>query len=211
MNAHVPVLWPEGDHRLALYRYWEPRVGVYLARRQAEYEFGLKVIQAHKEGASLRDIAERCHCSRARVGQIEALALKRSRGEHGDLSPVELYFQQPLFVSLNEVIRAPRVMRKQRPPKPRKPQAPDIPEPRGPAIGWGILRRGKGGKCIDVNSIRSTRRGAMCAWLWEQGVSALSAETELQMWQLWQDTSYNHVEAPELVEVDVSLCPPRRN
>lgn len=206
MAASAPrigYLWPEGDPRLALYRYWEPRVGVFLARRQAEYEFGLKVIRAHKAGASLHDIAERFHCSRARAHQIEARALRRAAGPHGGLSPVELYFEQPIFFSDHEVIQPPRIMRKQ---KPRKPQPPHIPEPMGPAIGWGILRRAKAGKCIDVNSIRTTRRGCMCAWLWAQGVSSLSAETELQLWQLWQDTSYNHVEAPEIVEVEVTLC-----
>ena len=92
MNAHVPVLWPEGDHRLALYRYWEPRVGVYLARRQAEYEFGRKVIRAHKAGASLKDISDHCHVTRERIRQIEAHALRREREAYGDLSPIEFYF-----------------------------------------------------------------------------------------------------------------------
>ena len=207
----MPWMWPHDDDgtRMKCFRYWEPRVGHIIAKKQANWEYGRAVLRARAVGMTLTHIAHLLGMSHQRVRQIEIIAKRR-----GDIAPVESYLAQPFFFSIapgkvilrpDERSTVPRLPRERREAIPRI--RPIVYEPWKiePERAWAILNRHSK---IDPSSVRPNRRSCIVAWLWANGVSSLSAETDLALQQLWQDTSLSHKDAPELVEVEVKLCVP---
>ena len=205
----MPWMWPNDDHgvRMKRFQFWEPRVGYYLAKHQARWEYGQAVLRARAAGMSLAELGRVIGKSHERVRQI---AMKAKR--EGDVSPVEAYLEQPFFYSVapGKMIRAPDVRRTVPPKLERQPmpkRKPIVYEPWKiePEQAWAILNRHSK---IDPSSVRPNRRSCIVAWLWANGVSSLSAETDIALQQLWQNTSFSHKDAPEIVEVEVTLCVP---